>query len=133
MNSNLERTATRRRTLCPHCGAPIEATVGRYLSGVQLDEENRIVAFDVWSGNDADGYAWDLLGTRVYCSEDCEIEWEPPLGVMDVFFDGVALELTELEAASFSALLTEVADGATAGDRLMAKRILVRLDSARRT
>jgi len=47
---------------------------------------------------------------------------------MDVFFDGAALELTKLGAQSLTQLLAGVADGATAGDRFLAKRILARLE-----
>lgn len=66
-------------TTCPTCAAPLQATVVRYLSNVQLDD-GHVVAHQTWDGNDPDGYAWDHPTTRVYCENDHEQEtWGPPL------------------------------------------------------
>lgn len=112
---------------CPRCGAPLEATAGRYLSGVCLDEDRHIVAFETWSGNDADGFAWDLPGTRVYCADDCEVAWKPPRGVMGEGFDGATLDLTRLQANALEGLLTEAAESPAHTLRFAAKQIMRKL------
>ena len=67
---------------CPECGAPLQATVVRYLSDVSLDESGHVIAHTVSDVNDDDGYAWDHPTVRVYCANDHEVEdWSPPLHV----------------------------------------------------
>lgn len=70
---------------CPreNCDAPLEATVVRYLADVKLDDDGQIVSYEVWSGNDSDGYSWDHDAVRVYCKNDHEVpDWQAPKGVV---------------------------------------------------
>jgi hypothetical protein len=62
-----------RRTTCPQCGAPLEATVAVYVECVAIDEHGRICEAEiaatlaekneVFPSNDA--------VTRIYCNDDC--------------------------------------------------------------
>lgn len=65
---------------CPICGGELQATVVRYLSGVELDERSWITKHHLAACNDPDGYAWDHPAVRVYCENDHELTpWETPL------------------------------------------------------
>jgi len=81
---------------CQECGAPLQATVVRYLSDVSLDESGHVIAHTVSNGNDDDGYAWDHPTTAVYCANDHATDWSPPS------------ETTWLLARGFEAALLEV-------------------------
>jgi hypothetical protein len=74
-----------RITTCPveGCGAELQATAVRYLSRVAIDPDTRqIVAYEVYDGNDSDGFAWDHSAATVYCGNDHPLtDWQAPPNV----------------------------------------------------